>query len=276
MAHFTVTGEFITQQARSFWADEDEPDRALGLMRMLIGISDSQIMDVLEGRAKLTGDSTVGVGIEPDNVKLPTLADVVSQLKRERDEAKDLAADLLQLTNGDVEMVSSPTGRRIVPLRKTSRNSRSCAVLKDGYEWADCENRNPEDKEPPVWRQFDEERYSRKFDSTALAQPPEPLPSPPEPPRIPPKPDDKITSNTGWLSPDGKFYGCNYSGHNTLMWHLNESPGGWIKVSYSDSKQWFFCDDYANVSPAAKAMISVYCAEKAIKAPWWITGKDED
>ncbi len=264
---FKVTGEFITQQARSFWADEDEPEKALDILRCLDGITDSQCFDVLEGRAKLIGDSSIGVSLAPDEQKLPTLKEVIGKLKRERDEALDGTADALQMLNGDTEAIASPTGRRMVPRRKTKAGKNGRRVLKDGYEWSDIEGADPKDKEPRIYQQSE-----TTFDAVR------PLPDSEdesEPSKVKLTPDDKITSNTGWLSPKGEFYGCRYSQHNWVASALNLDPyamgdDGWIRVAFSDT-QWFFTSDRSISTDIQKQMISDYCIDNEIDIPWWIT-----
>lgn len=64
---FTITGEALTRIARGFMAD-DWPDKGLTfLLEGLPGIDVTSARDVLEGRQRLTGDSVVGVGLEPDS-----------------------------------------------------------------------------------------------------------------------------------------------------------------------------------------------------------------
>jgi hypothetical protein len=65
-----------------------------------------------------------------------------------------------------------------------------------------------------------------------------PKPNPQGPPpasSVEVNPQPKITSNNGWLSPDGTFYPCNYSGHNDLADELCHGPTqieqlGWVKI----------------------------------------------
>ena len=52
--HFSISGDFITQQARSFWA-EVEYLKTFRILECVIGLSKEQIDDIIQGRKKLTG-----------------------------------------------------------------------------------------------------------------------------------------------------------------------------------------------------------------------------
>lgn len=80
-----------------------------------------------------------------------------------------------------------------------------------------------------------------------------------------PSPDDKIVeaesfddldysyllnpkSEYGWVSPDGRFYGCDYHQHETIADHILHMPGselerkGWVKIymdSFKRTKDWW-------------------------------------
>jgi len=56
MACFQISGEFITNQARAFWADEEKPAEALKLLlECCKGITRDQAMSIILGQAKLVG-----------------------------------------------------------------------------------------------------------------------------------------------------------------------------------------------------------------------------
>ena len=54
VVHFSISGDFITDQARSFWA-ESEYEKAFRILECAIGISKDQMDDIIQGRKKLTG-----------------------------------------------------------------------------------------------------------------------------------------------------------------------------------------------------------------------------
>lgn len=315
--HFTVTGEFITQQARSFWAAEDEPEKALRLLKCLYGITDAQIMDVLEGRSQLVGDSDEGVTLAPDNATeihgLPLLSPVeqYTKLKRERDEAKDEAADTVQMAIGETVVLSSPTGLREVPFRKTKNNYRAGGprhILIEGYEWEGIEGRKETDK-VPMYRQVTtaadrariasnrateeaqdndlmlqegEAELEKQFaDPARRARVAQTLAEMgverEEPKRVPPVAFDKITSDVGWLSPEGKYYDCGmaYAQHNVVAWHLGLSPyemdkAGWIRCTVAETKATFFHCDYRTITPVQRERVAARVAEAKLEVPFWL------
>lgn len=263
-AHFTISGEFITEQARSFWSQEDEPARAVALLKCLIGISDSQVLDILEGRSRLTGNSNIGVSLVPDEKKLPTLQETLHRLKSERDSARSDKADLVQILNGDVVGVPSPKGLRMVPERQTQKY-RGRRILRKGLDWEGVEGRNPSDVEPPYFQEV--KRSEPEEEEYEEAQ------------RIPPKPSKSITGDTGWLSPEGDFFICRYGQHNETAWHMGKDQweldaAGWVRLCVHMDDQCFFHHDYKTVTDLQKHRISVYCEEKKIEKPWWLRDSD--
>lgn len=309
VAHFVVTGEFLTETARRLWAEEDEPERALRILECLRdgkdGISEADCLAVLEGRMKLVGDSSRGIELKPDRVRGKKARDVIAKLKAERDEARDERADLQQLVIGDeaTEVLASPTGLRRVPARKTEQRTIKGSrrtVLKEDYEFddvlADPETpavRGRGTKPLRVWQQVspmptgsrgrvkeaqpeeataegDEDREARERREEAEER---------ERARKALPVADRITGDTGWLSPDGKFYGCGYSQHARTAWALGltdnpqnhwASPAGWIRLTTNGPEQLFFPDDADAFTPVQRDVIQAYCQELKIELPWWL------
>lgn len=270
-AHFTISGEFITEQSRSLWAEEGEPEKALRLLQGVRGLSTSQVLDILEGRSKLIGDSPTGVNLAPDNQKLPTLQETLRRLKKERDEALEDRADLLQFMNGDTVNVPSPTGLRTVPRRQTKRGKHG-PVLRDGLDWEGVEGRNPSDVEPRIYQEV-----SRDAQDEAEEEVEEEYE---KPKRNPPSGSKRITNDTGWLSPEGLFYSCRYGQHNDTAWHLGLDPwdmdkAGWVRLTVANGEQCFFRSDYDSFTKQQTQRILDYCTEKNIEKPWWTEFKDK-
>jgi hypothetical protein len=224
MACFTITGEFLTEQARTFWQDDGEPTRALRLLRELDGISLEQCLDILEGRAKLIGKSSDkgGVGLAADNVKdLPTLDSVFAKLEKERDAARSDVADLLQIINKDVVTVASPTGRRLVPRRQTvSNGSTSCiaGTLREGLSWDGTEEGPGLGSTSASTKTgtggTDATNVGRYLGRGITVE------ELPEPERPVPKPDATITSATVG-SPPTAILRLSVRGHNQVAWDLD-------------------------------------------------------
>lgn len=118
-----------------------------------------------------------------------------------------------------------------------------------------------------------------------------------------PNPEETITTDTGWLSPDGRFYPCQYAWHEGLAGFLLRDEAraaakrgdylgradkllesrGWIRVECIDKHQWFFLgklklDDFSGdgESPEAEAtaiqvkLIIDYCIAHKVRLPYWI------
>lgn len=265
IVHFSITGEFITKQARDFWNLEGEHERAMELLGCLDGITEGQCLDVLEGRAKLTGDSGVGIDLAADNAEnCKTLKQVLGRLKEERDEARDEAQDFVQMAIGDTVSLASPTGLRRVPRRKTTEISGK-RTLRDGYEFDDIARTN--DKPLKIWQQDPE--YRAPIDRRSGTPGAGLSYFKPEP--VPPLPEASITSDTGWLAPDGKFYPCQYAQHGAVAVVVGFEPNdqGYVRLCVIDNTQWFFGDNesFTNVQ---KEMIRTYCKERKIDLPYWL------
>lgn len=78
-------------------------------------------------------------------------------------------------------------------------------------------------------------------------------------PEPPPTPEPKITSDTGWLSPNGEFYPCEYSGHVGLASRLGfDEPRlekmGWIKMQTGK----FFWDFLGHFKATQKQIDAIF------------------
>ena len=299
-AHFSVDGDWLTDIARSLWAQEDRADDALKLlMTGLQGITQEQALSILDGRYKLVGssDDEDGVRMVADSSKknLPTVGDTIKRLKKERDEARDDAADLTEMAIGDTVGLGSPTGLRIVPRRKTEKN-RTGRTLKEGYEWPDQPKVTKDKNAKPmrIYREAyspDVAAYERRKMATGNA---EPLPEPPDAVddtmSEPPSPSDSIASDFGWLSPEGKFYACDYAGHQYLAQNLvgarvslygsDESEledRGWIKIAKDANGTQhvfgFLGDCKARPTDIQKRLVIDYCLEGGHRLPFWADGE---
>lgn len=288
IVHFTVEGEFITDTARRLWNEEDEPVRALRILECITGLTQAQMMDIIEGRSKLVGDSSEGMRLEPDKAECKSLQETIRKLKEERDEARDEAADLTQMVIGGDEattVLPSPTGLRRVPRRKTRLHhgkGSSRTALKEEYEFDDV-LKDPEapvvrgrgTKPLKIWQQVSLPPGPRK--------PKAPLTEEVERMRTPPPGEDKITHDTGWLSPEGKFYRCGYAQHARVAYDLSLTehpdnhfvkPEGWVRLGITDDRQYFFEDEVVAPTEAQRQLIRDYCKEQGIEEPWWMREKE--
>jgi hypothetical protein len=95
-------------------------------------------------------------------------------------------------------------------------------------------------------------------------------------------PTTAITTDTGWLSPEGLFYPCRYAGHAHVAWALGytDNPSnhsieinGWVRLGVSDDKQYFF-GEHTLFTDAQKKLVEAWCKSKKIELPFWLTEKD--
>lgn len=270
-ARFIISGEFITQRARDFWTVDEQPERAIELLEGIEGLSTAQRLDILEGRLKLEGDSSEGVTLAPDNAPGLSLKDALRKLAKAQKEAREDAADYVQMLNGDTEIVASPTGMREVPHRQTQASGGRAfpRQLKDGLDWKEVGG--PETREPRVYREV--ERYPSQATRAAVDTLTEEKEEPPPPV---PQAEDHITSDTGWLSPAGEFYGCLYGQHNNTAYALGFSPedlskNGWTRLQRYLGELMFFREEYGDVPVAQRKAIEDYCNKEKIKVPWWLS-----
>lgn len=282
---FKIEGEWLTQHCRSLWTREDKADIALRtLLDSLIGINYDQALGILDGRYRLVGDSNEGINMVPDTDRhdLPTLIDVLSKLKKERDEALDDLADLQQLHIGETVEIASPVGLCHIPRRRAHFNGKynvlkdDCELdtLRDEYRLEGIGN-DPTNKCIKYYKRdarwsFDEQKtkfasyhgdtkeYHEEEDDT-------------EPPL---EIHDSIISNTGWLSPDGKFYPCGHMEHNYIAYRLDKSQvdlerGGWVKLSNGDIFG-FLWGGVVTPTEIQRCMLYDFCSLNKVKLPYFL------
>lgn len=195
---FHIHGEDFTRLVRSMWADEQEPERALRVLEG--GLPDMGFEDrlsVLTGRKKLVGDSRDGgLGLEKDSAtKSP---------------------------HGNLLTIESVIGAFRSQIDSLEENQRT--VLDAWREEEGAKERQRIREEVEIRKELQEERVARMQEEADNAEP-----------REPPKGARKITGQSGWLSPDGKFYACGYMEHISMADELNRNEGtleelGWIKI----------------------------------------------
>lgn len=293
----TVTALKLTDHVRALHL-EGKTDAAMRTLSTLQGMTRGQMLDVIEGRSRLTGDSSVGVGLEPDDVKMPSLEEQTLTLRQALEDEKDKAADFVAMAIGDTVALSSPTGKRLVPRRKTRAGRDGFPVLADGYSWE--EHVQPGEKPVTVYQQADDmpTKKRKRLEATASNFPDiveddvddeEPAP-PPKATRkskgkkkAPPPPEvcDTITSDTGWLSPEGKFYPTKYAQHRYLAEYLAGVGGekiledlGWVRMNtFGPGEQNFFGfvgDVKARPTDIQKKLVRDFCKTHGYEHPFWM------
>jgi len=100
---FHITGEFITQQARTFWADDQDPGKAVALLEAAFPeMTPATRLAIITGSKKLVGDEHGMKMVNDDatttqNGMSLDLVDFVKQIKKERDEYRQAIRDVAQV-----------------------------------------------------------------------------------------------------------------------------------------------------------------------------------
>lgn len=239
-AHFTVTGEFLTQISRQLWADERQPEKAINLLKEgLHGITMEQVLAILTGSKKLVGDSSDPQGAEmvDDDATVSEngfplgIKDLIARFR----EREDKLEDEVQFFSQNTELVPSPKGLVEVPRRRTKIYHKTTGARVDLKEDVDLEKIPHRECTPRVKaeKMFSPESQLRRVEqglepgteaaealasgTTVYNMLEEPPPPPPPPPA-----EAEISTDCGWLAPDGRFYACSYGAHLDLAHRLNE------------------------------------------------------
>lgn len=261
-AHFVIDGPWLCDFARTLWADEDAPEKAINILRTAFPpMEQTDILAVLTGTKKLTGNSDDGIALVADTTTTSPhgnpldVATVLRKIRTQRDAESDRADDLTQLLLGDTVLLGSPKGAVSVPRRKTiCTGTANRPRLKEGVNL----ERIPHHELPGL------STPRRLYEDRMLG--------PPQPPKPLPKAEDAITTDCGWLSPDGKFCPCGYSEHVALAYDLCGDGGerelerrNWIKVQNGK----FYRVDYEKPpTQRQRDVIFDWAQTKGVKMPW--------
>lgn len=261
---FTVKGKFLVNLARQLWADENNPEKAVNILKSAFpDMGDALIFAVLTGDKTLRGDSDVGIDVIDDNATLSPcgnplgLEEVFGRFQKHSEDMKNQ----LQFVAGMVAFVPSPKGPVVVPRRCTERNlTNGVCSLKDGIDLEDIPHRKAtkHDRRNAL--------LASEKEKTSWA----PLPA-----------TNGITTNNGWLSPKGKFHPCGYGEHLKLACHLAGTANGerdleqqnWVKVQENQ----FLWDYSGRFRPTQRQLDAVYdwCREKQLSIPGVFLGKEQ-
>lgn len=272
--HFTITGEFVTNMSRTLWADEEQPEKALNLLRAAFpGMKEADRLCIVTGSKKVTGDSNAGCELEDDNATespagnpLATAIDrMMASIRKKEEERMDLRA----LVTGDTVNMGSPQGLIEVPRHRTERRGvMNRAVLKEGVELENIIYRGLSNEDGDFLGEPIRRPTARELDEEARSEnPDEPLPVPLD--TIPKDATD------GWLSPEGKFYQCGWREHISLAGDLGKTQvmleqQGWIKLSANQ----IFEPYRPPVTQAQLTRVYDWCVANEKELPWW--AKEEE
>lgn len=280
-ATFAITGDFITRQARAFWWDEEERAKALDLLACLDGLGLERAVDVIFGKAKLVGDSTIGITLEPDSADRspsgnPIQGNLIEVLLKEEKRVRILEDDLADVFAINKPRIASPYG--LVEL-----GPHALRRYKKGEETLESlERRGLLRKIEPVL--LTRGALARSVQASDAQPDTEPEASDKKEP--PPKPDFTLTARNGWMDREGRLYPCAYMEHIRLAEQLGYAEGrleemGWVKIS-----------DYATApAPVPPRPVAFYvakirptdeqikataqwCEKHGYKLPFWCGGDD--
>lgn len=252
---FVIEGDWLTDLVRSLWADEGEPEKALKILNTAFPtMQDSDIMAIMIGEKKLIGDSSKGCDLVADGVtesKHGNPLSVASVISRFREKLED-RNDWIEMAVDRTTKIASPEGLVAIPTRRLKAYKKGDITLEDiPYRKIKTFSITPEVRTP-----IEDEL-------------PEPKPRPY------PKPSPVIDNIHGWLSPEGKFYSCEYSGHIRLAdelgfeeWRLEELQ--WIKITAGDC----FAPENGKPSQKQRDMIFDWFTKRDKKLPWWFNDED--
>lgn len=199
VAHFSVTGEFVTRIARNLWAEGEHAKAIRLLVNGVQGFAECMALDVVSGRKKLVG--TNDLKLVKDSAKTDDRGLVLP--KSASDAFTQNRADLTAAKR-EANEIAAAASQRFDDVED--------AIMDDADRIS--VNRTAEERIAEHWE--------RVGDAMGLTSKPEPT-------------TEFEKWDAGWLSPGGKFYGCKYRGHIGLAEHLGSSEpqledGGWIKL----------------------------------------------
>lgn len=264
--HFTIHGDWLTDIARSMWAEGD-PDKGLELLDTAFPSMPTETkFAVLTGHKKLVGDSNSGMEVMDDvwrcpgrtrNAEAPTLADILEKYRNKIDKLEDLA----QFGLGHTICVPSPKGLVEVPIRRTRLvGITQRRVFSLSFEELD--------NIPHKIRKINA--------ATHLTVKPTNLPNKEEQKPSPPPPAQNYINKdqmNGWLSPEGKFYSCVYGDHINVAERLGEDSVvlerlKWLKIQRGDA--WSSEFKMKHITQAQRNVLFQWFVDREIKIPWYL------
>lgn len=255
--HFSITGDFITQHARTLWQERSFA-KAFDVLECVIGSAREHHEAVIEGRAQFVGTNTLTY--EPDAWTppkgYPTFKQALTEgshypemQQRREDEATELLTKAAELQArwwstgedaGEVEMLINAAARLIgkdEAIELLGHLRADPDIIQKGERYT-----KPKISTPSLMAM---QMRKEGFDPTALPSIDALMH---RGSKIKPTLCPDMSSANGWLLPDGKFYGCGGMEHVGLAEQLlqteletgNESDPeklaeskGWIKLARS-------------------------------------------
>lgn len=238
MAKFTVHGEDLTRLARDIWNFENKPLAALNILRSLDGITDAQCLDILGGKMKLTGDSSSGINIEPDNASgQKTLDTILGDFQKNVKQLEEYLLDATEMAIGDTVGVGSSQGLIQVPRNQTElRQGRR--TLKKESKWGDADEKPELIAHKEITSMYGWLSPSGKFYEC-------------------------------------RYGGHNQLALDLGHDEINLEDFGWVKCTSELDRMTpafygFYIDCKKKPTDAQKRLVTEYCAKNKIEVPYWI------
>lgn len=175
-----VSGRYLTYIARERWL-QGKVEHALLILTDGCGMDESTAVAIITGRKTLRGWNELS--LEDDHVKMPSLREVMHRAGEELEHFVDREEELLQKLDEEVPKVqgyglvdSPPDPEERLEALKIERKTQIQRIAA-----AEAEQHGLE------------KEYRKRMKWC--------------------KPDPEFVSDSGWLSPEGKYYSCEYQDH---------------------------------------------------------------
>jgi hypothetical protein len=228
---FKIEGEHLTRLARTLWADELETTKALNLLvDGLQGITEAQAISILTGENKLVGcndlDMVPDGATETEYGNKLALKDILRRQEEKKAKAAWEQRLFLDVATHNTVPMGSPYGLCHVPKCMTEPYTDVCG------------RPNWKLKEKFTFENIEQYATGQQFSRDLLTKVPNPvqLGNDPEPSKRPdPIEDKELKSESGWITEDGRFFGCAYMEHDAIAqdmgFEVKDVESRWIRIS---------------------------------------------
>jgi len=260
--HFTVTGEFITEHARDRVLEGNWEDAIRFLKTSIMGFGYDNIIDILSGASRLTGDSNgpkyVSIEKRTDSKYVAKLDELYGhyfrisrqwyvpyqyitsygppdmsefnidvQYSKGSEVFKGRALFYCQYPGDKMFYLKCPDGEyHVVTFKKVSEPPVWMEIDKTPQQSLDATRHIRKSGFHECYPDYDFSKYhdtGKGRSKFGYDQVIEEKPAEKKEPVKPPDTDTELKSQCGWVSPTGEFYGCEYGGHIFLAEQIVET-----------------------------------------------------
>lgn len=254
--HFSIDGEWLTNLVRQVWVEGDMAKAMHILSEGFPEMPETTRMAIIMGKKKLVG--TDRMTIEDDDCKescgipIVSMEEQIAAKERKLQEREEALRIREEWEAGETETMSSPWGLIKVPRSMCEKGYRVSGMpyyfikCRKGEEYSEAMDRfaemfpeEVEDAKARTQHCMSERRqqdYLRALgmDAANLKASSDAVLRELTRPRQAPVWDRELHSLNGWITPDGKFYGCGFMGHIGLAADMGTTEGeierSWVKV----------------------------------------------